>query len=326
LGVLRASFQYASGLAWGIYTRAEQIPVVRNTLNLAKPIIPVVQPYVAKVAVLADPWVDRADAVATSAWNVVQTKVIEPSRDKDGKVTLFGVVAQSRHIAGAELKNGYAALLDYSDRAVDRYLPELKEEESSKIEKKEGKGKTLRGLSSKVSRRLAKRAELRYKDARTFSAGSLKTYVRVDVLEYAENGYTQILSSAKDLYARGSAATAPLQSFAAEKSKLLFELIAKYREYAYQRYQEAYKFASKKADEFGVPVIVGKAKEVSFGEVSEYVLVKLNIQKKNEQFVVVERKLFDLSRTLLSLIITKDLKANKEQSSSANQSAPVAAH
>jgi len=65
-------------------------------------------------------------------------------------------------------------------------------------------------------------------------------------------------------------------------------------------------------------VIVGKAKEVSFGEVSEFVLVRLNIKQQNEQFVVVERKLFDLFKTLVGLIVAKDMNS-KQKSSPADQ-------
>jgi len=337
-GVVRGSLQYASGVVWGLYSRAEQITVVRTTLDLTKPFVPMVQPVVHRVVAVADPWVQSVDNVVTGAWQTVNSKVVEPSRDAQGNVSLNGVYTQVKQVATVELKNRYAALLDLSDHAVDVLLPETEEDKTEKKENEGAHAKSLVEVQSKAQRRMMKRLDGQLKNVRAFSAGRLKEIVHVDLMEYAENGFTLSVSlvqnTVNDLSARRVALTASAESVyvsirtvSAEKSKLLWDAIARYRELSYQRYAEAYKFASHKADEFGVPMIVGKAKEVSLEEVSQFVLVKLNIKQQNEQYVVVERKLFDLFKTLIGLIISKDMNS-KQKSAPADKpaAASIEAH
>jgi len=308
---VRGSLQYASGIVSGLYTRAEKITLVRSALDLTKPLVAGVQPVVQRVVTVADPWVESVDVVVTGAWNKVNSKVIEP--------------------VSIEVKVRYAALLDLSDRTVDVFLPDVEQDKSSKIEKKDQKEhpKTLVEILSKAQKRVTKRLEKQWKELRAFSAGRLKDIIHVDLIEYAENGYNysvslyqkNVLPIINDLSARVKSVYASISTFFAEKSKLIGDVITKYRDLSYQRYNEAYKFASHKAEEFGVPVIVGKAKEVSLEEVSQFVLVKLNIKQQNEQYVVVERKLLDLFKTLFSLILSKD---SKQKSAPADQPAAAA--
>jgi len=305
-GVVRGTIEYASGIAFGLYNRVEQYTVVKATVNLTKPFEPVVK----KAVAIADPWVDSVDSYATPAWKNVNAKVIEP--------------------ATLTLTKSYTAVLDFSDRAVDTVLPDT-EKDPSKIEKKEQE-KSIVQLSNKTQTRIVKRAQKGWTDLRAFSAGRLKEIIHIDIIEYAESKYALTVTLAqkhivpiyKDLSARGSAIAASSKSIYVEKSKVVKDTVAKYQEITYQRYNAAYKFASDKAEEFGVPAIVGKAKQVSLGEVSDFVLVKLNIKHQNEQYVVAEKKIVDLIRTLVGLIIAKPA---KQQSAPASQPASAnAAH
>jgi len=321
-----------------LYSRAEQITVVKTTLNLTKPLVPMVQPVVHRVVAVADPWVESVDNVVTGAWQTVNSKVVEPARDPQGNLSLNGVYTQVKQVAAVELRNRYEALLDLSDHAVDAFLPETEQEE---VEKKSNEAKSLVEIRSKAQRRVMKRVENQLKNVRAFSAGRLKEMVHVDLIEYAENGFTlsvsvvqnNVLPIINDLSARRVALTASAVSVyvsartvSAEKSKLLWDAIARYQELSYQKYAAAYKFASLKADEFGVPMIVGKAKDVSLEEVSEFVLVKLSFKQQNDKYVVVERKLLDLFRTLVGLIISKDLNSKQNSAPEQSESSSIKAH
>jgi hypothetical protein len=105
-GVVRGTIEYASGIAFGLYSRVEQFTVVKATVNLTKPLVPVVQPVVKRAVAVADPWVDSVDSYATPAWKNVNTRVIEP--------------------ATLTLTRSYTAVLDFSDRTVDAILPRLR--------------------------------------------------------------------------------------------------------------------------------------------------------------------------------------------------------
>jgi len=323
-GVVRTTIHKATDVVLGLYSRAEQYPVFRSTLGLYKPLAPVVEPVVQRVVAAADPWVDSVDNVVTETWKTVNNKVIDPARKRSpsGQVSFVGVYGEVRDVVSIELKNRYTALLDMSDHAVDKFLPES-DASADKNEKKEDKHtKTLVEVGSKAQKRVFKRLEHKWADVRVFSSGRLQEIIHIDLAEYAENGFKltvsftneRVVPVVNNLTTAGLAlVTDAKNSFSsakhlsAEKSKLLWDAIAKYRELSYQKYVAAYKYASDKAEAFGVPTLVGKAKEVSLGEVSEFVFVKLNIKQQNEQFVVVERKLFDLFRTLVGLIIVKDL-------------------
>jgi muconolactone delta-isomerase len=328
-GVVRGTLQYATGVVFGLYSRAEQYPVVKTTFDMYKPFV---APVVTRVVAAADPWVESVDTVVTGAWQTVNTRVVEPARKRNskGQVSISGVYAEVREVATVELKNRYTALLDLSDQTVDYLLPESFEVAEKKQVEKEEKPKSLVEVSSKAQKRAFKRLEGQWQDVRAFSSGRLREIVHVDLVAYAENGYEMTVSFTNDrvlpvvnqVSARGLAVVASVQSISAEKSKLLWEAIARYREYSIQQFNEAYNYTATKAEAFGVPVLVGKAKEVSLGEVSEFVLVKLNFKEQNDQFVVVERKLFDLFRTLVGLIVTRDLKP--VQASASTQAAPVA--
>jgi len=305
-GVVRGTLQYASGLAWGLYSAAEQIGVVKSAMDLAKPLVPIVQPVYDGVIAVGDPWVDWSDNMVNGAWQTVSSRVFVPAA---------GAVAKVQQVATLQLHNRYAVLVDSSDRAVDALLPEIEEKDTSKSEKKEQEGehaKSLGDVTSKASKRVTKKLENHWKDVRALSAGSMKEIVQVDLIECAENGFNLSVSLVEnnvrpiveDLAARKVAAAASTESVyvsvvtvSDEKSKLLWDAIARYRELSKQKLTEASKFASDKVAETGIPVIVGKAKEVSVGEVSEFVLVRLNLKEQSEQFVLVERKLFDVFNT-----------------------------
>jgi len=296
-----------------------------------------------RVVAVADPWVDSVDSVVTETWKTVNNKVIDPARKKSpsGQVSFVGVYVEFRDVAAIELKNRYTALLDVSDQAIDKFLPESEVAADNNEKEEEKKAKSLVEVSSKAQKRVFKRLEHKWQDVRVFSKGRLQEIIHVDLAEYAENGFKltvsitneRIVPVVNNLTTAGLAiATDARNSFSAarnlsaEKSKLLWDAIAKYRELSYQRYLQAYKYAADKAEAFGVPNLVGKAKEVSLGEVSEFVLVKLNIKQQNEQFVVVEKKLFDLFRTLVGLIIVKDLNhSGKTGAQSQPADEPVAA-
>jgi hypothetical protein len=342
-GVVRGTIQAATGVMMGLYSRAEQYPVFRSTIGLYKPLAPVVEPVMQRVVAAADPWVDSVDNVVTETWKTVNTKVIDPARKKNpaGKVSLVGVYVEVRDVATIELKNRYTALLDMSDHAVDVFLPESDVPKEEHEKKEDKHPKSLVEVSSKAQKRVFKRLEHKWQDVRVFSSGRLQEIIHIDLAEYAENGFKltvsftneRIVPVVNNLATCGLAIVSDAQTkyssartLSAEKSKLLWEAIAKYREVGRQRYIELYKYASDKAEAFGVPTLVGKAKEVSLGEVSEFVLVKLNIKQQNDQFVVVERKLFDLFRTLVGLIIVRDLNVSgKPQSQPADEPAAAEA-
>jgi len=294
-GVVRGTLQYAGEVALGVYSQAEQISVVKSTLDLAKPLVPVVQPVVARVVAAADPWVDSVDTVVTGTLQTMNTKVVEP--------------------VGAELKHRYENLVDMSDYAVDVMLPEQKEAGGEH-------SKTLIEVSSKAQKRVMKRLENQWNDARAFSSGTLKQIIHVDLIDTAANGYTVTLAFVQnnaapiitDLTARGTAIAEStyaaaestylsMRDISAEKSKQLLDSI---RELSYATYNDASKFASSKAEEYRVPEMIGKAKEISLGEVSELVLVTLRIKEQNEQFVIAQYKLFDLFRTILGLDLAQE--------------------
>jgi hypothetical protein len=333
-GVVRGTIQKVNGVVLGLYNRAEQYPVFRSTFGLYKPLAPVVQ----RVVAVADPWVDSVDNVMAETWKTVNNKVIDPARKKSpsGEVSFVGVYAEVREVATIELKNRYTALLDVSDHVVDTWLPEAESDFSAdKNEKKEEKHtKSIGEVTTKAQKRLFKRFEHKWQDVRVFSAGRLQEIIHVDLAEYAENGFKLTVSFTNDRVvpvinnlttgglalvtdAQNSFSTA--RTLSAEKSKLLWDAIARYRELSYQKYLATWKYAAEKSEHYGFPTLVGKAKEVSLGEVSEFVLVKLNIKQQNEQFVVVERKVFDLLRTLVGLIIVKD----RNQSGKGSQSQPA---
>jgi len=287
--------------------------VVKSAVDMTKPLVPVVQ----RVVTAADPWVDTVDAVVTSAVQTVNSRVIEPARDPQGHITVSGVYASVTQ----ELRHGYDALVDMSDHAVDRLLPE-----SSKLERKEEDSehaKSILEVSSKAQNRVMESVETQWKNARAFSSGSLKEVIHVDLIETAANGYTlslamvqnNVLPLVNELSGRGAALATSSQSayvsvrdVSAEKSKLLWDSIR-------EQSHEAYKFASDKAEEYRVPEIVEKAKELSISEISEYVLVTLKIKGQNEHFVIAQRKLYDLFRTVLGVNLSND--------SSKTESAPV---
>jgi hypothetical protein len=246
-GVVRDTLQYATGLAWGIYGQAEKFTVVQYTLNLTKPLIPIVQPAVKRAVEFADPWVDTVDSYATPAWKNVNTRVVEP--------------------ATLTLKKSYTTVLDLSDKAVDTILPET-EKDPSKIEKKEQE-KSLVEIRSKTQKRITKRLEKGWKDIRAFSAGTLKGIIRIDIIEFAESKYALTVSLTQkhvvpvynDLTTRGSAIATSTKTVYDENSKFVWAQVAKYQEITYQRYNAAYKFASDKAEEFGVPALLERPRK-----------------------------------------------------------------
>jgi hypothetical protein len=275
-------------------------------MDLAKPLVPVVQPVYNWGVAVADPWVDSIDNVVNGAWYTVSSRVLVPAS---------GVCAHVQQVATLQLHNRYAVLVDSTDRVVDALLPDTEEKDTSKSEKKEQEGehaKSLGDVTSKASKRVTKRLENHWKDVRALSAGSMKEIIEVDLIECAENGFNLSVSFVEntarpmieDLAAKRVAAAASTESVyvsvrtvSDEKSKLLWDAVSRYRELSNQKFNEASKLASDKIEETGIPVLVGKAKEVSLGEVQEFVLVRLNLKEQNEQYVLVERKLFDVFST-----------------------------
>jgi len=328
-GVVRHTIQKATGIVEGLYSRAEQYPVfqttLQSTLKLYKPLAPVVEPVVQRVVAVADPWVDSVDSVLTETWNTVNKKVIDPARKKNpsGHVSLVGVCCEVGEIATIEIRNRYSSLLDLSDHAVDVLLPESEPEpefaskNASEEKREKHHPKSLVEVSSKAQKRVFKRIEHQWQNVRVFSGGRLKEIIHIDLAEYVENGYTFTVSFTNErvypivnnLTSTAFGVVDNTRKFSAEKSKLLWDAIARFRELSCQSYNQAYKYASDKAEAMGVPTLVQKTKEVSLGEVSEYVLVKLNIKQQNDQFVITQNKVFDLFRALAGLIIYKD--ANK---------------
>jgi hypothetical protein len=417
-GVVRGTIGYASAAFKNFYSQAENYTL----MQYAKPWVPVVAPVVTRVAAAADPWVDSLDVVVTETWKTVNQRVVEPARKKNpsGAVTIFGVAAEVQQVAAVELKNRYTALLDLSDHAVDMLLPEVDASTEAETAAETTEVKTI---VSKAQRRVFKRLNKQWADAKQFSSGRLKEMVHVDLIQYAEQGYSQsvvfveervipvVKQTVNDIQVVSSVYRAQLvdklklaleklafyrelaqskatqlyneyyplfvaqyQSFvpqvlalkssAVEKySKLVQEYYptlqtyyqafflqfvtlktvaldalkqaqeftsnpnwyvdasklaqAKYTEastyaqktysqtsqYAQGKYSQASNYLKETAVSLGVPTLVGKAKEVSLGEVSEYVLIKLNFSERNDRFEVVEKKILDLFRTLAAIIV-----------------------
>jgi hypothetical protein len=330
-GIVRGTLNYAGEVAQGVYTQAEQYAVVKTAIEYSKPLVNAAEPVVHRVVAAADPWVDSVDHVVTGAVQSVNARVIEPARDAEGHITVSGVYTSVKQVTTEELRHGYDVVVGPSDRAVDALLPDSEKAEIEKKEQELAHSKSLLEVTLKAQKRAMRIVEHHWKDARALSAGRLKEIIQVDLIETAANGYTLSLAlvqnnvtpvvndvSAKgaavvnEASTRGAALAASAQSafvsvreVSAEKSKLLWDSIR-------EQSHSAYKFASDKAEEYGVPEIVGKAKEVSLGEVSEFVLVTLKIKEQNEHFVIAQNKLYDLFRTVIGVNLAIEVSSKPE--------------
>jgi len=156
------------------------------------------------------------------------------------------------------------------------------------------------GKASSEKLHLLWQAITKYRDIALSKGTEYRTYVT----SQGHSLYLSVSATVKDSFITLKGFFVPYYSSAHAKAldgvKLAEEKVKPYTTYV-----------QKKAEDFGVPKLVGKAKEVSLGEVSDYFLIKLNIKEKNEEFVIVEQKLVDLFRTLLGLILLRDRETKK---------------
>eukprot|EP00475_Leptophrys_vorax_P042265 TRINITY_DN796_c0_g1_i1.p1 TRINITY_DN796_c0_g1~~TRINITY_DN796_c0_g1_i1.p1 ORF type:complete len:325 (-),score=89.95 TRINITY_DN796_c0_g1_i1:58-1032(-) len=317
IGVLRNALEYASGVAWSLYSRAEKMPVVSTAIGFAKPFAPLVTPVVSRVAVIADPWINKADVIVTGGWDIVNERIIVPACDEDGKLTFTSLYCQVREFAGDELTKQYANLLDVSDRTVDYLLPDANAEETH--------SKSLVEVRSKVQKRVQKQLQERFTVAEKYSVELIKARFGVDTVELVSEQFAHVTNWLKasvfpvydQVSALASAIIVDSRRFVSEKKTLVSNFINSLRGFATQKYEEVSKYATAKAEEL-------KVKPVSFEEVSEFVLVKLHFKPSDDKFVIVEGKISDLLKTLGNLIISRDIAAvfaGKQQKHQTEQTA-----
>jgi len=242
-GVVRGTLQYAGELAWGVYSQAEQISVVKATMDMAKPVVGVVSPVVQSVVAAADPWVDSVDSVVTGAVNSVNSNVVAP-------ITVV-------------LQNRYENLVDLSDYVVDTCLPEEKDEHA----------KSLVGVSSKASKRVMTRLGNGWNGAKAFSSGTLKEIIHVDLIDTAANGFSFSVAMNEDegketpSESRGAAVAGSVKSafvsvrdISAEKSKVLYDKIKELSEKAKESNSEKVALVTLKVKEKKEQFVVAEHK------------------------------------------------------------------
>jgi len=306
-------------VATGVYNYAEQYTVVKTAIDLSQPIVKVAEPVVHRVVAAADPWVDSVDHVVTGAAQTVNARVIDPARDDEGHITVSGMYSSVKQVTTEELRHGYDVVVGLSDHAVDYILPESHKQADSNIEEKDIEhAKSLLEVGSKAQRRVLEKLGYQWNDARAFSSGTLKQVIHVDLLETAANGYTYSLALVQNnvvpvvtgVTASAQSAYVSVRDVSAERSKLLWDSVRAQSQGVYKytadKADGVYKFAADKAEAYRVPEIVGKARDVSFGELSEFVLVNLKIKGQNEQFLIAQNKLYDLFKTVIGVNLSTE--------------------